>query len=177
MGIRKRKVKADFIEDYLGTEALKGTYEIREKVAKMIEAERSWVQAQKTKQENEMRKKILEKALLNKEMMDKYAETFDKCMVVLQYTMMPDAYEFLMNMRNSDPEAFMTVFKMLVPMDQFHQIDAYLERLKLNGWKPPKNRIQLVSVVKMYRKIRGVKNQIMVERDGVREPIFGRKVA
>ena len=65
-----------------------------------------------------------------------------------------------MNMRESDPQAFMAVFKLIVPMNEFHQVDAYIERLMKTG-KPPKNRISLTTVVKMYRKVRGIKSEII----------------
>jgi DNA-binding TFAR19-related protein (PDSD5 family) len=176
MGIRKRKNKVDFIEDYLGTEALSGTYEEREKVAKMLKAEKAWVEELNRRKIEEIRKKKIEELQLKNTDNKKVIEIYQKCDYVLQHTLEMDAYLYLNMIRETEPAVYREMFKLLVPLDDLHKIDEFVDFIHRTG-KEPRNKVNLNTIIKYERKVKGIKGKIMVERDGKREPLFGRKVA
>ena len=130
--------KVDFIEDYLGTEELAGTYEQREKVGKMIEREREWVEAYNKKKMEQLqkRKEELDRLELAVQQQAEAEQIWHKCDWVLKCCMEPRAYEFYDGLKETEPYVYRYMFKFLFQPQDIAQIDKYIEALQKKGVRP-----------------------------------------
>jgi len=156
--------KIDIIEDILGTEALKGTYEARKRVAKINALEEKQKQAE-TQKRIEVIKKQREKLLRGKFLDDrKVAEINRKIDFILPFVLEFNAYYYLQRINKEEPEISKTIIKYLFPPSDMGLLDGYVEAIQKRG-RGPKNKVTYDTIDRIYRKIKG-----MGER-------LGRKVA
>jgi len=172
MGIRKRKIKADFIEDIIGTEPLSGTHDIRKQTAKVLEKDRAvreWKHQQILKkfkiQEEEALKELKKKEDLV--LMNRRVE------YLLYHLCEPKAFEYLNWLRNNNPKLLHMILYCIIPKKDMENLENYCARifyLLKEGKKPPE-KIKMDYIVRLMRAITGTKAKIEVERDGKRTEV------
>ena len=156
--------RIDFIEDYLGTEALKGTYEIRKNTQRMYDQEKAFVDKYNADKINTLRKAKMEE-LVNKVTDQKKIEEMNwKMTFTLYNVLMPDAYKFLDKLRENDFEICDKIVRYIIPNDDMARLDAYVDRIRSHG--PPKTRINLATIIKYYRHFKGIKGKITIKEKG-----------
>jgi len=171
--------KVDLIEDHLSTEELAGTYEVREKTAKILRNDRM-LQAEQDR--------LIMKGFRDREMARINEALTDINMVkminqqvefLLLHTMEEDAFLYLNEIRNKDTELCYKITYALVPPADMRRLGDLCARLISHG--PPKNKIKKDYVIRLERAFKGIKPTVEIERDGVRETIGerfqGRKIA
>lgn len=182
---KKRSVgktgKVDVIEDIIGTEELKGTYEVREQTAKLLKQDKMIREAREKKfdemmQLRERKRKELEELAENEK---KFRDINMRLTYVLYHTLEPDAYQYLDYLRRNNQDLCHKIIYCIVPPKEMRMLDAYVSEIQKHG--PSKEKIKLEYIIALEKAITGRKSKIEVERDGERisidEAIRGRKVA
>ena len=161
--------RVDLIEDQLSTEELAGTYEVREKTAKilrndrMLRAEEDRVIMKGFRDREEARFKEVVGNLDMVKMINQQVE------FLLLHTMEEDAFIYLDEIRYRDNELCNKITYALVPPEDMRRLGDLCARLISHG--PPKNRIKKDYVIRLERAFTGRKPKVEIERDGVRESI------
>jgi len=171
--------KYTLLEDIIGTEPLKGTYEERKKVTREIEKQEAIRQEWLIKEAEALIKRKREE--LNKRLEDtEKLEMINTQMSFVLYNMLePAAYTFLDYLRVNEPEVCSAIIKIIFPDSDMVRLDEYVRLINRKG--RPKRQIQYVYLQKLYRKIKNIKPTIQIEEDGKRvdisEKFSPRKVA
>lgn len=162
--------KIDVIEDFIGTEELSGTYEGREKNWKIIKHEKMLIENWQKKRLKEMRDKKEQeiRKLMAKQI--NVGELNQKIDFILPFLLDIDAYRHLNTLRQLEPEICQTIMHYLLKPTDIENIDKYVEIITKRGYGP-KKKITLNTVIRIERKIRGIKPKIEVQRDGRRRKI------
>lgn len=90
-----------------------------------------------------------------------------RCDYVLSNVMEPTAYKFMEIARIKDPECYKRLYKIFMSRQMMYNIQYYVEYF-LRGFKI-KEPIKFSSVMKEYKKIKGIKNKIRVIHKGEEE--------
>jgi len=173
---RARDGKIDLIEDQLGTEELKGTYEDRDKAAKILAIDRA-MQAEKDrlimKGFRDREEARLQEILSNQEIIKSINQQIE---FLLYNTMEREAFMYLDEIRYRDNELCNKITYALVPPEDMNRLTSLCQRILDHG--PPKNKIQKDWVIRLERAFTNRKPKVEVERDGKREGLLeGRKFA
>lgn len=158
------------IEDLIGTEELSGTYEGREKNWKIIKHEKmliaDWqekqLKAYKDKKEKEIRAMLADQV--------KVLDINQKIGFLLPFLLDNDAYRHLFTLLQMEPDVCQKMMHYLFSAKDLKNIDMYVDVITKRGYGP-KKKISLIRVMKIERKVRGIKPKIEVERDGERRRI------
>lgn len=172
--------KIETIEDYLGTEELSGTYEGRAANWKIIKHEKMLKEDMEIKYLEKLRKIKEDKIRSQLITIDQYADINDKIGFLLTYLLEPEAYGYINLLRQAEPKVCKEMMKYLFSPTDIKNIDIYVEAIAKAG-HGPKKRISFITIAKIYRKVKGIKGEIMVKRGDetfdVEEIFSGRKVA
>lgn len=174
--LRKAKSgKVDIIEDTIGTEVMKGTYEDRDKTAKLLAIDKAHQLEAHRKQLREFRRQEIEawQAQLptkeEEELMQRRVE------YVLLHLCEPNAFEYLDHLRNVNHQLCKRIVFCLLREDKImDRLPEICARIFKHG--APKKRITMKTIATWEKAITGKKTKIEVERDGKREE-FGRHIA
>lgn len=162
--------KIDVVEEIIGTEPLSGTYKGRkhnwkiQQREKMILADlqKKRLETYRSKREQEIRKTMADQV--------KVGNMNQKIGFILPYLTDPDAYRYLFTLLQLEPVVCQHIMYYLFPPRDLKNLDMYVDVITKKG-HGPKKKISLISILKIERKVRGVKNKIEVERDGKRKRI------
>jgi len=157
-------------EEIMGTELLSGTYEGRKKNWKIQKHEKmliaDWeakrLEAYRSKKEQEIRKTMADQV--------KVGNMNQKIGFLLPYLTEPDAYRYLFTMLQLEPIICQNILYYLFPPRDLKNLDQYVDVITKKG-HGPKKKISLVTIMKIERKVRGIKNKIEVDRNGKRRRI------
>ncbi|MCP4651698.1 MAG: hypothetical protein GY853_16675 [PVC group bacterium] len=151
--------KIDLIEDILGTEELKGTYDARKKVTKLNLLEEK-IQRAKEQEEIDRLKKEREEAVHAKILDNqKVADINRKISFILPFVLEPNAYYYIQRILREDPLTCREIIKYLFPPNDMALIDRYHQAIVHKG-AGPKNKITYNTIDKIYRKIKGMGDRI-----------------
>lgn len=159
--------KRDLIEDILSTEELAGTYEARDKMAKMLEAEKRWVKEYHRKRAEVLQKKqqdqINEANRFKAENINRYIE------FILYNTLDEEAWEFMCKLRLENQDLCHKLVRwFLIPPEE--ELNKLVQLILKYG---PQRAIGKISLLKMIYKIRGYEQKIeRGEKGGKRTEIL-----
>jgi len=162
--------KIDTIEDLIGTEELSGTYKGREKNWKIIKHEKRLIADWQEKQMEKIRLKREEEIRVMLADQVKVLDINQKIGFLLPFLLDNDAYRYLFTLRQLEPKICQTIMHYLFSPEDLEKLDIYVEVITKRGYGP-KDKISLITVMKIERLIRGTKPKIEVERDGERRRI------
>lgn len=172
--------KIDVIEDIIGTEPLSGTYKGRKHNWKIIEREKRLLadlQKKRLKEIITAKEKKLRETMTNQILVTDLNNKID---YLLPFLLDNDAYRHINMLRQLEPTICQTIIHYLFPPKDIAKIDIYVEVITKRGYGP-KKKINLTTIMKYERHIRGTKPKIEVEIDGQRksfqEAIGARKIA
>lgn len=173
--------KIDVIEDYIGSEELSGTYEGRALNWKRIKREKMLREDMEIKYLEKLRKAKEDKIRSQLVTIEQYADINDKITFLLIHLLEPEAYGYINLLRQAEPEVCKQMMKYLFQPNDIQNIDVYVEAIAKAG-HGPKKRIKFTTIMKIYRKVKGIKGKItMVDKKGesfdVKELFGARKVA
>ena len=181
-GKRKgKRGKVEFIEDYLGTEELSGTYEERAKTAKLLKQDRMLREARERKEDEYWRLREERERKLKQQIDDvqKIQDVQNKLTYILWNSLEEDAYWYLDNLRITNPELCYKLVYCIIPPEEMKMLDGYVSEIQKHG--PPPEKVKLSYLIALEKAITGRETKIEVERDGERTNlktfITGRKVA
>lgn len=89
-------------------------------------------------------------------------QIYDKIDAVFRAILSPDAYNHLVNLKNSDPKVYWAIFNTLVTPSVIEQIDLLL--MIINERNALLRRMPLETIVYLERKFKGTKISIKVKR-------------
>ncbi len=159
--------KIDVVEEIIGTEPLRGTYKGRKHNQKIIDREKMLVadfqrkrlEKLRSKREQEIRKTMADQV--------KVGNMNQKIGFILPYLTDPDAYRYLFTLLQLEPIICQNIMYYLFPPRDLKNLDMYVDVITKKG-HGPKKKISLITIMKIERKVRGVKIKVEVERDGKR---------
>ena len=73
--------------------------------------------------------------------------------------------------RKTEPDVYREIFKMLVDKDTIAGIETIIMRIQKFGIKDGK-KLSMTTIMKYYRKVKGIGPKIMIERGGIRRAIL-----
>lgn len=149
MGIRKRKQKADFIEDIIGTEILSGTYKGREKMTKMLDHEKRLQEHAYLEELRKKKEEYLEGQMAEAEKL-KYID--GNIGYVLGMLLEPNALQYLNNLRLTDNSICHKIVYALIPPKEMMKMDKIVEALQIKG--SPKKLIKLSWILRLEKAFR-----------------------
>lgn len=167
------------VEDIIGTEPLSGTYKGREHNWKIIKHEKMLIEDWQRKQLEKIREKRENEIRTMMADQIKVTNINEKIDYLLPYLLDNDAYRHINTLRQLEPELCQHIMHYLFQPRDLQKIDLYVEVITKRGYGP-KKKISLITIMKIERKIKGIKPKIEVERDGERKTIqetIARKVA
>ncbi len=171
--------KIDVVEDIIGTEPLSGTYEGREHNWKVIKREKMLIEDWQRKQfekAREKREKEIRTMMADQITVQNINQKID---FLLPYLLDNDAYRHLNTLRQLEPKLCQHIMHYLFQPKDLQKIDLYVEVITKRGYGP-KKKVSLTTIMKIERKIKGIKPKIEVERDGERKTLqetIARKIA
>lgn len=173
--------KIDVVEDYIGTEELSGTYEGRKKNWQIIKHERMLKEDMEVKYLEKLRKAKEDKIRSQLKTIEQYDDINDKIGFLLSYLLEPEAYGYINLLRQAEPEVCKEMMKYLFQPNDINNIDLYVETITKLG-HGPKKRIGFTTIMKIYRKVKGIKGKIKIvnkkgEEFDIKELFQGRKIA
>jgi len=145
--------RIDIIEDIIGTEVLKGTYDERKHVAKLNKLDDMKKQAETQKQLDLIKKeraKVIKEQLLDRTAVMAIDNKID---FVLPFVLEFNAYYYLNRIRNEEPQVCKQIIKYLFPPSDVHKLDSYVEAIRTKG-RGPKNKISYDTIDRIYRKVK-----------------------
>jgi DNA-binding TFAR19-related protein (PDSD5 family) len=86
----------------------------------------------------------------------------DKLEYVLQVVLAPEAYSYLSNIKENDPNIFGFIYNELISTDVIQNIDYLIAIIRQQGGVPRK--IPLDIIIHLERKAKGIKSKIQVKR-------------
>lgn len=149
MGIRKRKPKADFIEDIIGTEKLSGTYKSRERMTKILDHEK---RLQEHAYLEELRRKKEEYLKGQMAAAEKLKYIDQNLSYVLGMLLEFDALQYLNHLRLTENSLCNKIVYALVPPKQLMKLDSIVEALQVKG--APKKLIKLSWILRLEKAFR-----------------------
>jgi len=90
-----------------------------------------------------------------------------RCDYVLSHVMEPRAYKFMEITRIKDPDCYKLLYRIFMSKQMMYNIQYYVEYF-LRGYKV-QEKITLASMMKEYKKIKGIKTKIRVIHKGEEE--------
>jgi len=167
--LRKAKSgKIDTIEDVLSTEELKGSYEERDKTAKILAIDRAHQLDAHRMKLREFRRQEVEAYQAQLPTKEEEELIQRRVEYVLLHLCEPRAFEYLSYLRIHDHQLCKRVVFCLLREDRImDRLEEICARIFKHG--APKKKITMKTIVKWMRAITGRKTKIEVERDGKRE--------
>ncbi len=86
----------------------------------------------------------------------------EKIDFVLRVVLAPEAYNYLNNLKNNEPNVYKIIHNELISPDVVQSIDYLLYIIKNRGGIPRK--IPLDAIIYLERKVKGIKSKIKVKR-------------
>ncbi|MBD3256364.1 MAG: hypothetical protein GF383_14800 [Candidatus Lokiarchaeota archaeon] len=105
------------------------------------------MEAQKRKQQNQ----------------ENQSNVYDKINYVLSAVLSPDAYEYLNNLKSTEPQIYQRIYNELITPEVVQNIDYLLAMISQRGGVA--RRIPRDVIVYLERQIKGIKSSIKVQRD------------
>ena len=117
------------------------------------------LEAYRSKKEQEIRKTMADQV--------KVGNMNQKIGFLLPYLTEPDAYRYLFTLLQLEPVVCQHIMDHLFPPRDLKNLDMYVDVVTKKG-HGPKKKISLITIMKIERKVRGIKNKIEVDRNGKR---------
>ena len=93
---------------------------------------------------------------------DRVSDLWQKVDYILQIVLMPEAYNRLNNLKETEPQIYQKIFNELVSPEVVQNIDYLLTIISKQGGVP--RRIPLDIIVYLERQAKGIKSKIQVKR-------------
>ncbi len=93
---------------------------------------------------------------------ERVVSIYEKIEFVLRVVLAPEAYNYLNNLKDNEPNVYKIVFNELISPDVIQSIDYLLNIIKHRGAIPRK--IPLDAILYLERKAKGIKSKIKVKR-------------
>lgn len=86
----------------------------------------------------------------------------EKIDYVLQVVLAPDAFDYLINLKNKEPHVYQLVYNELISPEVVQNINYLLAIIRQRGGVPRK--IPLEAIMYLKRKVKGIRGKIQVKR-------------
>ena len=86
----------------------------------------------------------------------------EKIDYVLQVVLAPDAFDYLINLKNKEPHVYQLVYNELISPEVVQNINYLLAIIRQRGGVPRK--IPLEAIMYLERKVKGIRGKIQVKR-------------
>ncbi len=96
------------------------------------------------------------------EAQERVVSVSEKIEFVLKVVLAPEAYNYLNNIKNKEPNVYKIIYNELISPDVVESIDYLLSIIKHRGAIPRK--IPLDAIIYLERKAKGIKSKIQVKR-------------
>jgi DNA-binding TFAR19-related protein (PDSD5 family) len=94
--------------------------------------------------------------------LEKRVSIGDKLEYILKIVLSPDAYSYLNNLKQKEPNVYRRIYSELISPDVVENIDYLLSIIRLRGGVPRK--IPKDAIIYLERKVKGIKSKIQVKR-------------
>ena len=94
--------------------------------------------------------------------LEKRVSIGDKLEYILKIVLSPDAYSYLNNLKQNEPNVYSRIYSELISPDVVENIEYLLSIIRLRGGVPRK--IPKDAIIYLERKVKGIKSKIQVKR-------------
>ncbi len=107
-------------------------------------------------------KAIMDAKKIKEAARERIVSVSEKIDYVLRVVLAPEAYNYLNNIKNNEPNVYQAIYNELISPDVVQSIDYLLAIIQKQGGVPRK--IPLDAIIYLERKVKGIKSKIQVKR-------------